>query len=166
MPLPQLAPLVWQVPAVHLPPVPHAMPSCDESTTAGHVCCAVHCSLLHCGAAAQSVAAFTHCHVQSALQPTPPSQSTPRSTKPMPPTCCVHTTLLQKPVVPQNVLSGSQVPAEHSCVVSLHVTSPAQLSVGVQSRLESVDTQLNVQSLLQPSPSVEFASSHSSLPVT
>src|SRR3569623_677516 len=34
MPLPQLAPLGWHVPAAHMPPVPHAVPSCDESATA------------------------------------------------------------------------------------------------------------------------------------
>src|SRR3569623_3140755 len=59
MPLPQLAPLVWHVPAESMQHVPHAVPSCDESATARHVCCAVHSSLLHCGAAAQTVETIT-----------------------------------------------------------------------------------------------------------
>src|SRR6185312_5305674 len=85
---------------------------------------------------------------------------------PLPHVGCVHTPCLQKPVVPQNVPLGSAVPAEQLYVVSLHVPCPAQLSAGVQSRGASVDTQLNVQSLLQPSPFAVFASSHSSVPVT
>ena len=60
----------------------------------------------------------------------------------------------------------SGVPAAQTCVVSLHVPWPWHGSVGVQLRVVSVETQLNVQSFSQPSPATWLPSSHSSLPVT
>src|SRR3569623_1961472 len=156
--VPQFVPFASAVPAAHFWPV------WPLTVTLAHVSAPLHGFVsAHCVSDVHENVQFDSQPVPGPLFAVPKSHCSLPSTMPLPQLAPL---VLQMPVVPQIVLSGSQVPAEHSCVVSLHVPCPAQISVGVQSRVESVDTQLNAQSLLQPSPSVEFASSHSSLPVT
>ena len=120
--------------------------------------------------AAQSVAAFTHSQWQSALQPSVLTACrSPRrgSTMPLPHVGCVHTPVLQKPVVPQNVLSASGVPAAQTCVAVV-ARALARARVGgraVAVRVRSRRSRTCSRSRSRRRRS-EFASSHSSVPVT
>src|SRR5262249_14904404 len=60
------------------------------------------------------------------------------------------------------VPSASGVAVEHVRVVSSHALVPWHGSESVQFRVASLETQLNLQSLSQPSPATRLPSSHSS----
>src|SRR6185437_2913155 len=96
------------------------------------------------------------------LFPVPKSHASGGVTNPSPHVAAVHAPPTQIWPVPHAVPSLTGVPAEQVCVASSHVPPVTQASVVAQSRVGSLDTQLNLQSASHPSPLVELPSSHSS----